>query len=71
MKILEIFIIILSVTLIFAKLDSKKASLSSGNTKKEKVKDDVIENIRDIPVNGVAVTNDNFLLQHTAVYIII
>lgn len=67
MKILEIFILLLSLSLIFAKLDSAKASLSSSNLKKEKSKDDVIESLGDIPVHGVAVTNDNYLLQHTAV----
>jgi len=67
MKILEIFILLLSVSLICAKLDSAKASLSSSNLKKEKSKDDVIENLGDIPIHGVAVTNDNYILQHTAV----
>ena len=69
MKILEFFIIILSLSLIFAKLDSSKASLSS-NLKKEKSKDDVIENFTDMPIHGVAVTNDNYMLQHTAVIFI-
>lgn len=67
MKILEIFILLLSVSLICAKLDSAKVSLSSSNLKKENSKDDVIENLGDIPVHGVSVTNDNYLLQHTAV----
>lgn len=67
MKILEIFILLISVSLICAKLDSTKASLSSSNLKKENSKDDVIENFTDIPVHGVAVTNDNYLLQQTAV----
>lgn len=67
MKILEIFILLLSVSLICSKMDSTKTSLSSSNLKKETAKDDVIENLGDIPVHGVAVTNDNYLLQHTAV----
>ena len=69
MKILEIFIIILSLSLICAKLDSSKASLSSSNFKKEKLKDDIIENLGDIPIHGISVTNDNYILQHTAVKI--
>ena len=69
MKILEIFILLLSFSLIFAKLDSAKASLSSSNLKKGKSKDDVIENFTDIPVHRVAVPNDNYMLQHTAVKI--
>ncbi len=69
MKILKIFILLLSVSLIFSKLESSKASLSSSNLNKEKSKDDVIENLGDIPIHGVAVTNDNYLLQQTAVKI--
>lgn len=63
MKIVKLFILASMISLIFGKSDSKKASLSYSNLKK----DDVIENFTDNPIHGVAVTNDNYLLQHTAV----
>ncbi len=64
MKILELFILTLSISLIFSKTDSNKSTLSNTNLKKEKSKD---IDFGDNPIHGVAVTNDNFILQHTAV----
>lgn len=70
MKILKAITITLCLTIIFAKNDSTKStSLSTSNLKKEKSKD-VIDNFPDMPLHGIAVTNDNFLLQQTAVNII-
>jgi hypothetical protein len=65
MKILKIFIILLSITLIFTKLNSKKANISKNNKKEHQIHS-IIENISDVPFNGVAVTNDH-LLQNAAV----
>lgn len=67
MKIVEILILVLSISLVFAKTDTKKTSLSNSNLKKEKSKDDIIEGLGDVPIHGVAVPNDNYILQHNAV----
>jgi len=67
MKIVEILILVLSISLVFAKTDSTKITLSNNNVKKEKSKDDIIEGLGDVPLHGVAVPNDNYILQHNAV----
>lgn len=63
MKIIKLIILIFTISFIFTKSLLKKASISGTKSKK----DNVIENFTDNPIHGVAVTNDNYILQHTAV----
>lgn len=62
MKILRIILIITAISLITSKSETKKATLS--NQKNTKSKGD---NFSENPIAGVAVANDNYLLQQVEV----
>jgi hypothetical protein len=62
MKILRIILIISAITLISSKIETSKVTLSA-NKEKNSGKDNFTEN----PIAGLAVPNDNYLLQQSAV----
>ena len=62
MKILRIILIISAIALISSKIETTKATLSV-NKENKSGKDNFTEN----PIAGVAVPNDNYLLQQSEV----
>jgi hypothetical protein len=60
MKILRIFLIVVTISLIASKAEKAKTTLSA-NVKKD--------NFSENPIAGVAVPNDNYILQQAEVNI--
>lgn len=69
MKLLRIILVISAITLILSKSENAKVVLSANvNNENKSVQDKaVLDHFTEMPIAGVAVPNDSYLLQQSAV----